>query len=89
MVEAELKGKLGPEKLQKVVSGLKDYIKRSYKKRKQTKEIFEAIEVLSSLGDFKEFKNVMLDEKKRRLNGGNTGGGLRIIDKGVLDVEEF
>lgn len=50
----------------------------------------EAIEVLSSLGDFVRFKEVML-AMKEELKGGGSGEALNIINKAimpVMDVQE-
>ena len=64
---------------------LKDYIKVDAKSAKRSPEIYEAIEILSALGDFMEFKNIMI-AKKAELEGGSAAGGLGYRDKGVLDV---
>ena len=41
---------------------------------------------MSSLGDFLEFKKVMLAKKQEKVGG---GGSMQMIDKGVLDVEGY
>ena len=46
--------------------------------------MYEALEVLSSLGDFLTFKKVML-AKKSELSGATSG--LQIVDKGVITVD--
>ena len=79
---------MGEEKLKKIEIGIKDYINTD-RKGKTSQEIYEAIEILSSLGDFMEFKRVML-AKKAEANGEEpVPGGLSIINKGVMDVQEF
>ena len=55
MVEATIKEKIGEEKLKKIEAGLKDYIKVDVNANKSP-EVYEAIEILSTLGDFVEFK---------------------------------
>ena len=47
--------------------------------------MFEAIEILSCLGDFLQFKALMLQKKSELENAG--GSGLTIVDKGVIEVE--
>jgi len=49
--------------------------------------VFEAIEILSTLGDFLMFKSVMLS-KKSELEG-KEGEGLKIIDKGIISVDSI
>jgi hypothetical protein len=51
-----------------------------------TKEVFEAIEVLSSLGDFSDFKATMI-AKKRELDGSQQPTGNLKIDTKVVSIE--
>ena len=51
MVEKDIKGKIGEKKLNKIKAGMKDYLETK-KAAEQTQEVFEAIEILSVLGDF-------------------------------------
>ena len=82
MVEAEIKAQMGEEKLKKIEIGIKDYINTD-RKGKTSQEIYEAIEILSSLGDFLEFKKVMLI-KKAEANGEPVS--VQMLNKGVVDV---
>jgi len=84
LVEAKMTGEIGAEKMQKIELGLNEYIKRD-RKGGQSQEVMEAIEVLSALGDFNEFKAIML-AKKAEMNGEGGGAALNIINKGVLPV---
>ena len=86
MVEAQMAEKLGIEKLTKIGEGIGEYIKESGQSAVQTKEVFDAIEVLTSLSDFNEFKQVMLAKKEEMAADG--GGDMKIINAGVLDVAE-
>merc|ERR1712084_192709 len=79
-----MKGEIGEEKMQKIELGLNEYIKRD-RKEVRSQEVMEAIEVLSALGDFNEFKGVML-AKKAEMNGEGGSAALNIINKGVLPV---
>ena len=54
---------------------------------KQTREVFDAIELLMSLGEFSQFKSLMLEKKALKNQSGQTG--LQIIDKGVLTVDSI
>ena len=85
MVETTIREKIGDEKLKKIEIGLKDYIKVDAKSAQRSPEIYEAIEILSALGDFMEFKKIMI-AKKYELEGGSAAGGLGYKDKGVLEV---
>ena len=89
-VEAQIREQLGDEKLNKIVMGLKDYIKSSRDKESKSKEVLEAIEVLSSLGDFLEFKSVML-AKKAELNGESeeVAGKYKLIKSEMFDIAEY
>ena len=51
---------MGEEKLKRIELGIADYIKGK-RKAKHSQEVLDAIEVLSSLGDFEDFKHVMLE----------------------------
>ena len=82
MVEATIKEKIGDEKLKKIEVGLKDYIKVDVN-HKRSPEVYEAIEILSALGDFVEFKKIML-AKKSEIEGGGEAGKIGYVDKGVL-----
>ena len=82
MVEATIKEKIGEEKLQKIEVGLKDYIKVDVN-AKRSPEVYQAIEILSALGDFVEFKKIML-AKKSEIEGGGEAGKIGYVDKGVL-----
>ena len=62
MVEGYVKEAIGEEKLHKIELGIPDYVKGK-RKSKNSKEVMDAIEILSSLGDFVEFKKVMLEWK--------------------------
>lgn len=62
---------MGDEKYAKLEEGLAKYISEE-KKNESTLEVFEALDVLSSLVDFIIFKKVML-AKKAEIAGG-TGG---------------
>ena len=54
-----------------------------------TQEVFEAIEVLSSLGDFSDFKSTML-AKKREMEGVQQTGNLKMDSKVVsLEIPEI
>ena len=87
MVEAEIKAQMGEEKLKKIEVGIKDYINVD-RKGKQSVEIYEAIEILCSLGDFLEFKKVMI-AKRRQANGEAESGSMQMMGSGVIDVAEF
>lgn len=49
--------------------------------------MFEAIEILSTLGDFLMFKSVMLAKKSELEATGE--GKLKIIDKGIVEVDSI
>ena len=66
MVEGQIKEAMGEEKLNRIEMGIKDYIDGN-SKTTQSVEVYEAIEVLSSLGDFENFKQVMLAAKAGEL----------------------
>ena len=87
MVEAEIKAQMGEEKLKKIEVGIKDYINVD-RKGKQSMEIYEAIEILCSLGDFLEFKKVMI-AKRKQANGEGESGSMQMMGSGVIDVAEF
>jgi len=64
-VEKILVGALGEEKLQKIQQGMPDYLKMQKETKTEIKsDIYEAIEVLSALGDFSNFKNCMIAKRK-------------------------
>ena len=67
---------MGEEKLNRIECGIKDYIKGK-RKSKQSIEVVNAIEVLSSLGDFEEFKRVMLEWRN---DGASSGSGFLSMD---------
>ena len=73
MVESQIKEELGEEKLNRIEMGIKDFISGNSKVAKSA-EVYEAIEVLSSLGDFEEFKKVMLAYKE----GERAGSGMNV-----------
>ena len=85
MVEGQIKAQLGDEKMKKVELGLAKYVEET-EKGTQTQEVYEALELLTSLADFSIFKKIML-AKKSELSGAT--GGLQIIDKGVLTVDSI
>ena len=85
-VEKELKGKIGEKKLNKIKAGMADYVNET-KEKQQSQEVFEAIEILSTLGDFLMFKSVMLAKKSELEATGE--GKLKIIDKGIVEVDSI
>lgn len=83
MVESAIKNKIGDEKMKKIEMGLPEYIKVEEKASKQrSSEVYEAIEILSALSDFEEFKSIMLAKKSELESGKTTELGYK--DKGVL-----
>ena len=50
-------------------------------------DIFQAIEVLSALGDFNDFKRVMIAVRKQ-VNGEQVEGYLEMKQTGVVDVAD-
>lgn len=84
MVEGQIQGALGTEKMEKIVLGLEGYIKAAGKGNKSD-EVLAAIQVLSALADFVDFKAIML-AKKAELNGEGGGATLDKINKGVLPL---
>ena len=68
MVEGQIKEEMGEEKLNRIEMGIKDYIAGNSKTAKSV-EVYEAVEVLASLGDFENFKQVMLAAKAGELPG--------------------
>ena len=88
LVEAQVREQLGDEKLNKIVAGLRDYIDSASAETKSI-EVLEAIEVLSSLGDFMEFKHVMLAQKKALNNKGEKpASDWKMIKSGMFDVAQ-
>ena len=85
MVEGQIRTQMGEEKLLKLEMGMAQYIKANEKSGNQSQDIFEALEILSQLGDFVVFKKLML-LKKDEANGKGSGG-LQIVDKGVITVD--
>ena len=74
--------------MNRIERGIKDYVKGN-RKTNQSAEIYDAIEVLSSMGDFEDFKKVMLGYKA---GGTISGGGINLEKKAVtaqIDVEGF
>ena len=82
IVEALMTEAIGEEKMQKIELGLNEYIRRDRKGNTQA-EVLEAIEVLSSLGDFVKFKEVML-AMKTEMSGGGSSEALQILNKGLM-----
>ena len=50
-------------------------------------EVMNAVEVLSSLGDFEEFKQTMIS-KKKQLDGTAGSGNIKLKQEGVCDIGE-
>ena len=63
---------MGEEKLKKVEIGMAKFLSED-RKGTQSMEVYEALEILSSLGDFIIFKKIML-AKKAELSGAGSGG---------------
>ena len=63
LVEDHIKTKLGDEKMAKVEAGLAAFVSDNQESGKQSQEIYEAIELLTSLGEFDQFKTLMLEKK--------------------------
>ena len=79
---------MGDEKYAKLEAGLAQFVSEFSEKRKgeQSQEVYEALDVLGSLGDFAVFKKIML-AKKSELAAAGGSGGLKIIDKGIITVD--
>ena len=66
MIEDQIKSKLGDEKFAKVEAGLATFVENNQESGKQTREVFDAIELLMSLGEFSQFKSLMLEKKAQK-----------------------
>lgn len=86
MIEDQIKAKLGDEKMAKVEAGLAEFVSNN-SADKTTKEVYDAIELLTSLGDFDQFKQLMLEQKSLKNQTGDTG--LQMIDKGVMTPDSI
>lgn len=84
MVESELLAALGQDKMQKIHENLPNYIAEG-QKGSSSGPIFEALQVLSSLSDFVEFKGSMLAKKREMAGEGNIAFNEHIQ---VFDVPE-
>jgi len=62
LVEEEIKTQMGDEKFAKLEQGMPDYISTK-REATQSQEVFEALDILSQLGDFDVFKTAMLTKK--------------------------
>eukprot|EP00747_Dinoflagellata_sp_TGD_P214077 gnl/TRDRNA2_/TRDRNA2_86970_c0_seq2.p1 gnl/TRDRNA2_/TRDRNA2_86970_c0~~gnl/TRDRNA2_/TRDRNA2_86970_c0_seq2.p1 ORF type:complete len:342 (+),score=66.98 gnl/TRDRNA2_/TRDRNA2_86970_c0_seq2:92-1117(+) len=81
-IEKSIEEQLGTEKLQMLCAGVEDYCKTG--KASQSEAVMEAVDILTSLGDFESFKQTMLAKAAAMRDPGNMG----IQDvKGVLEIE--
>lgn len=85
MIEGQIRSAMGQDKLLKLEKGMHEFLAQK-REKSQSKEVFEALEILSSLGDFVVFKNLML-AKKFEMDG--VTGNLGMIDSGVMNVPEL
>ena len=86
MVEGQIKEEMGEEKLNRIEMGIKDYIAGNSKTSKSV-EVYEAVEVLASLGDFENFKQVMLAAKAGELPGSGMNVNQKLDFK--VDINDF
>ena len=63
LIEDQIKSKLGDEKFAKVEAGLATFVENNKEPGNQSQEVFAAVELLSSLADFSQFKDLMLQKK--------------------------
>lgn len=87
-IEKQIEEQLGSEKLHRLVTGLEAYMQQreqaGHGALEQNQEIAEAIDVLTSLGDFPAFKAAML-ARKAELQGATVS--IQAL-KGVLTMED-